>query len=79
MFTITTILKEINDLPADRLDEVYEFVHSLNANTKQRENSRKKILSFAGAFSDMPQKEFADFKKYTKKTRAKLFDRNIEI
>ncbi len=79
MFAINTILKEINDLPANRLDEVYEFVHSLNTNTKQKENSRKKILSFAGAFSDMPQKEYVDFKKYTKATRAKLFDRNIEI
>ena len=79
MFTINTILKEINDLPASRLDEVYEFVHSLNTNTKQKENSRKKILSFAGAFSDMPQKEYADFKKYTKAAREKLFDRNIEI
>ena len=79
MFTLNTILKEINDLPADRLDEVYEFVHSLNTDAKHKVNLRKKILSFAGAFSDMPQKEYADFKKYTKTARAKLFDRKIDI
>ena len=79
MFTINSILKEINDLPADRLDEVYEFVHSLNTNTKQKASTRKKILSFSGAFKDMPQKEYADFRNHTKKTRAKLFDRNIDI
>jgi len=79
MFTINTILKEINDLPADRLDEVYEFVHSLSANSRHKESSRKKIMSFAGAFSDMSAKEYADFKRHTKKSRAKLFDRNIDI
>ena len=79
MFTINTILKEINDLPADRLDEVYEFVHSLNTHTKQKENLRKKILSFSGAFNDMPQKEYAEFIKQTKKVRTKLFDREINL
>lgn len=79
MFTINTILKEINDLPAERLEEVYEFVHSLNTHSKQKANARKKILSFAGAFSDMSEKEYADFKKYTKKTRKTLFERNVNL
>ena len=70
MFTKNALLKEINDLPDDRLDEVYEFVHSLNNDTKQKTDSRKKILSFSGAFSDMPQKDYTAFKNNTKRTRA---------
>ena len=77
MFTINTIIKEINDLPADRLEEVYEFVHSLKSTKKYRGNSRKKILSFAGAFSDMSEKDYADDKKNLKQTRKNLFDSKI--
>ena len=80
MFTINTILREMNELPADRLEEVYTFVHSLKANTdKEKKQRRKKILSFAGAFSDMSKTDYTDSKKHTKKTRTKLFDRNIDI
>ncbi len=75
MFTVNSIIKEINELPADRLGDVYEFVHSLNASSKKKKNSRKKILSFAGTFKDMSQKDYAEFKKYLKQTRVKLFDR----
>ncbi len=77
MFTLNTILKEIKDIPASRLDELYQFVHSLNPNADRKESLRKKILSFAGAFSDMSSKDYSDFLKQTNKTRAKLFDRSM--
>lgn len=76
MFTINTIIKEISDLPPGRLEEVYEFVHSLNTKPKKSRSSRKKILAFAGSFSDMPQKDYNDYKKQTKQARKSLFDRN---
>ncbi|MEO6720996.1 MAG: hypothetical protein ABIN67_11525 [Ferruginibacter sp.] len=77
--TINTIIKEIKDIPADRLDEVYQFVHSLTPKSKKTEALRKKILSFGGAFSDMSSKDYSDFVKRTKETRSNLFDRNIEL
>lgn len=79
MLTINTILKEINDVPVDRLEELYQFIHSLTPKTKSTEQLRKKILSFGGAFGDMSSKDYADFVCQTKATRAKLFDRNIEL
>jgi hypothetical protein len=79
MPTLNTILKEIKDVPVSRLEELYQFVHSLTPKTKQTETVRKKILSFGGAFSDMSSKDYSDFLSQTKKTRAKLFDRNIEL
>ena len=79
MPTLNTILEEMKDVPANRLEELYQFMHSLTPKTKRTETRRKKILSYAGAFSDMSSKDYADFLNQTKKTRTKLFDRNIEL
>lgn len=79
MLTINTILKEMKDVPVDRLEELYQFVHSLTPKTKSTESLRKKILSFGGAFGDMSSEDYSDFVNKTKETRAKLFDRNIEL
>lgn len=79
MLTINTILKEMKDVPVDRLEELYQFVHSLSSKAKSTESVRKKILSFGGAFSDMSSKDYADFVAETKDTRAQLFVRNIEL
>ena len=77
--TLNAILKEMKDVPANRLEDLYQFVHSLTPAAKQTETLRKKILSFGGAFSDMSTKDYADYLDQTKKSRAKLFDRNIEL
>ena len=79
MLTLNAILKEMKDVPVNRLEELYQFVHSLTPSVKQTETLRKKILSFGGAFSDMSDKDYSDFLNNTKKSRAKLFDRNIEL
>ena len=76
MLTLKNILKELKDVPVNRLEELYQFVHSLTSTTKQTENMRKKIILFGGAFGDMSNKDYADFLNQTKKAREKLFDRN---
>ena len=65
--TLNTILKEMKDVPVNRLEELYQFVHSLTSKAKHKEGLRKKILSFGGAFSDMSDKDYADFLSHTKK------------
>ena len=82
MQTLNTILKELKDVPANRLEELYQFVHSLtsaNKKVSKDEKLRKKILSFGGAFSDMSSKDYSDFLNQTKRARTTLFDRNIEL
>jgi hypothetical protein len=79
MLTLNNILKEIKDVPVNRLEEVYQLVHSLTPTLKKTKVNRKKILSFGGAFSDMNAKDYKEYVAHTKKTRTKLFDRNIEI
>ena len=70
MLLLINILKEMKDIPADRLEELYQFVHSLSPKTKQTEKERKKILSLGGAFSDMSDEDYYDFLNQTKNIRA---------
>ena len=79
MLTINTLLKDIKDVPLHRLEELYEFVHSLMPNAKKAENKTEEILSFGGAFKDFTEKEYVDFVKETKNSRAELFNRNIDL
>lgn len=79
MLTINAILKEIKDVPVNRLEELYQFIHSMTPTTKHTEHSRKKILSYGGAFRDMSSNDYSDFLTHTKKTRAELFDRDIDL
>ena len=79
MLTLNTILEELKSVPVDRLEDLYSFIHSLKANPKKSESSKKKILSYAGSFNTMPQKDYDDFLKETKRTRIDLFDRDINL
>jgi hypothetical protein len=79
MLTLNTILKELKNVPVDRLEDLYSIIHSLRANTKKSDKASKKILSFAGSLSDMSEKDYNDFLKQTKHTRNELFDRDINL
>lgn len=79
MLTLNNILKEIKDVPVNRLEELYQLIHSLTPKTKPTESLRKKILSFGGAFGDMSDKDYAEYLSQTKLTRTQLFDRNIDL
>jgi hypothetical protein len=69
MLTLNTILEEMKEVPVNRLEELYQFVHSLTPKSKKTEVLRKKILSYGGAFSDMSSKEYAGFVNHTKKNK----------
>jgi hypothetical protein len=79
MLTLNAILKEVKDVPVNRLEELHQFVQSLTTSSKQKESLRKKILSFGGAFSDMNKNDYSGFISQTKKVRTKLFDRNVDL
>ena len=42
MLTINNILKEIKNVPVNRLNEVYQFVHSLTTETHIKEKKKQK-------------------------------------
>lgn len=79
MLTLNTILKELRNIPIDRLEDVYSIIHSLRVNTKKSEKKRKKILSFAGSLGDMTDADYNDFHDQVKDVRNNLFDRDVKI
>ncbi len=79
MLTLNTILEELKNVPVNRLKDLYSIIHSLGVDTDKTEKSSKKILSFAGSFSDMSDNDFNDFLQETQKNREELFDRQVNI
>lgn len=79
MHTLNTIIEELKNVPADRLEDLYSIVFSLREGKGKPGKQAQEILSFAGAFNDMDEKEYNEFKEYTKKTRTELFDRDINV
>ena len=77
--TLNSLFKEIRDLPADKLDEVYKFVHQMHPKRKRNESIRKKTLAFAGTFNDMGEKGYRDFTKELRKIRKNLFTRKVNL
>lgn len=79
MLTLRTILKELKNVPVNRLEDLYSIIRSFTTATTKSKSSKEKILSYAGSFSDMSPDEFNDFEKELKNTRNQLFDRNIDL
>jgi len=77
--TLNIVIREIKYIPVERLEDLYSFVLSLNTKIKKSDNLRKNVLSFAGSFSDMTDKNYSDFVNETKKVRTNLFARNIDL
>ena len=79
MITVKTIQNEINYIPVNRLEEVYQLIYSFHRPILKEKLYKSKILDFAGTFNDMSDSDYKDLVSYTKKSRAKLFNRNINI
>ncbi len=78
MLTFNTILKELKNVPVDKLEDLYTIIHSLRTNTNKSDKTSKKILAIAGSFGDMTAKDYDDFLRQTTSTRNDLFDRDIK-
>lgn len=79
MLTFNTILKELKNVPVDRLEDLYSIIHSLRADTKKSDKNSKNIMSFAGSFGEMSENDYGDFLKQTEGIRIGLFDRDINV
>jgi len=79
MPTINSIINELNDVPVNRLEELYQLVHSMSRKVEQTDARRKKVLSFAGLFSEMSKEDYVDFLDHIQKTRDSLFTRDINL
>ena len=55
------VLEEINQMPEEKLGEVYEFIHFFRLGVETLKNSPEEIMQFAGCWQDMPDEEFEEF------------------
>jgi hypothetical protein len=76
--TIKKLIDEVNQIPIERLEEVYQLLYSFNHTDKVKSSIRTKILSFAGILEDLNPTEYSDFLNHIQKTRETLFDRNSD-
>lgn len=79
MLTINTLLREIKEVPVNRLEELYQLIQALTPRTSSPAGNHQQIMSFAGAFSEMSDQDYAAYTAHIGQIRASLFDRNIEI
>ena len=68
MLTFDKIIKELKNVPVNKLEDLYSIIHSLQTDIKSSGKNSKKILSFAGAFSDLSESDYNDFLKQTRET-----------
>ncbi|MCO5236288.1 MAG: hypothetical protein M9933_08470 [Chitinophagaceae bacterium] len=57
MPTINAILRELKNVPVDKLEDLYSIIHSFRTNTKKAEKGNREILSFAGSFRDLSKND----------------------
>ena len=79
MLTINTIIKELKNVPVDKLEDLYSIIRSLRTDGKKTDIKKQKILSYAGSFGDMSKIDYNNFVEQTKQTREDLFDRNVDL
>jgi DNA-directed RNA polymerase subunit F len=83
MPTLNVIYSEIKAIPINRLDELYQVIRSLTPAIKQQDKDaearQKKILSYAGTFSDMTVENYSDFTNELRSMRKTLFNRTVDL
>ncbi len=76
-----SLLHQLSLLPVDYLQQVEQFVVSLNQQKKGRgkKSNREKILELAGSWSDLPETEIKEILSIGKDASTSLFIREVEL
>ncbi len=56
----TRLLSEINLIPEEKLEELYNFIHDFRVAVEASKGKPEKIMQFAGSWDDMSDETFAD-------------------
>lgn len=79
--TRNKVMDEIQLIPENKLEEVYDFVHYFRIGLREAvQGDKKEILEFAGSWSDLPEEVFQEFTREISERRA-LFplSRNLPL
>ncbi|WP_375417930.1 hypothetical protein [uncultured Hymenobacter sp.] len=77
MTTLETIVQELQHVPPERLDEVYQLVLALKAPPEANKELAEWTMQFAGMLNHWTEEEWADFQAELQRTRATLFNRPV--
>lgn len=78
MTTLEAIVQELQQVPPQHLDTVYQLVHALTVRPAQEATTAgavERIMGAAGMLSDWSDAEWASFEAELQRTRTKLFNR----
>lgn len=71
------IIEEIEQIPENKLDEVYRLVHNYRVEQEEREleakPSTKSVMRYAGAWEDMPEEDLNEFLEDIRVRRQEAF------
>jgi hypothetical protein len=73
-----SVLRKLSLLPASYLEDIDQYLSELSKKVKPENSDTAKIMSFAGAWSDMDDEDFESFMLDIKENRKNLFNRPIE-
>lgn len=63
------IVEEINLIPVENHQELYQLIHDFRMSLNLRENKTNKIMEFAGSWLDFPEENFNDFNEEIEQRR----------
>ncbi len=74
------LISEINLIPEDKLEELYNFIHYFRVGVEASQGTSEQIIQFAGCWDDMSDETFADFNEeiITRRQQAFLGRRSDE-
>jgi hypothetical protein len=73
LITYQAIINEINQIPIDDLPEFYQILHTYQLKHKKAKENSKKILQFAGDWSEFSDRDYLEISTQINITRTELF------
>ncbi len=76
----TKLLKEINLVPEEKLEELYNFIYYFRVGVEASKGTPEEIMQFAGSWNDMSNETFTDLHEeiITRRQQAFLVRRSDE-
>lgn len=69
----TKVITEINLVPAEKLEELYNFIHYWRLNGESSPGLLEQTMQFAGCWNDMSDETFANFSEEINIRRQQAF------
>ncbi|MCE2906921.1 MAG: hypothetical protein LW814_18230 [Anabaena sp. CoA2_C59] len=69
----TKLITEINLIPEDKLEELYNFIHYWRLNGESSPGLLEQTMQFAGCWNDMSDETFANFSEEINIRRQQAF------